>query len=325
MTLSNPANRNTTPPPNVRKTILRPARPTLLSRRTQSTLKLSKNSKRAEKKHPEEKDNSEEEEELMDSSFLQYCATCEKQIVVPNSSMLYCSESCRKKDSAKPITYPMASPTSTYSPFDPDTTCTTPPRNVVTPRSPTTPVTRIPPQLHDFKQDLDPTEWKPKVVGRTGNSEALQYLSKYHHSTSSLNNAGGVAPQRHLFARSSTTSMAGLVTPPLTTASTASSSLSTSPPYSFAMRPLAPRHNPFSYYAAKSIDLVTPHATAGLTELTAFSVPHALPMNTQAIENGSTQLDDGLSYEKRSAFPFIETAKGSLGQLFNTEGMARIH
>lgn len=28
----------------------------------------------------------------MASSFLQYCATCEKQIFTPNNSILYCSE-----------------------------------------------------------------------------------------------------------------------------------------------------------------------------------------------------------------------------------------
>jgi hypothetical protein len=37
-------------------------------------------------------DREEVEEDTMAASFLQYCATCEKQIVTPSSSILYCSE-----------------------------------------------------------------------------------------------------------------------------------------------------------------------------------------------------------------------------------------
>lgn len=37
-------------------------------------------------------DREEAEEDIMAASFLQYCATCEKQIVTPSNSILYCSE-----------------------------------------------------------------------------------------------------------------------------------------------------------------------------------------------------------------------------------------
>lgn len=37
-------------------------------------------------------DREDVEEDIMAASFLQYCATCEKQIVTPSNSILYCSE-----------------------------------------------------------------------------------------------------------------------------------------------------------------------------------------------------------------------------------------
>ncbi|PVH69194.1 hypothetical protein DL98DRAFT_522335 [Cadophora sp. DSE1049] len=42
-------------------------------------------------------------------SFPQFCATCEKQIVTPNSSQLFCSEACRLCDS--PTDVSVVSPT----------------------------------------------------------------------------------------------------------------------------------------------------------------------------------------------------------------------
>jgi hypothetical protein len=38
------------------------------------------------------RDDNHDEEDIMAASFLQYCATCEKQIVTPSNSILYCSE-----------------------------------------------------------------------------------------------------------------------------------------------------------------------------------------------------------------------------------------
>ena len=114
---------------------------------------------------------------------------CEKQIVVPNSSILYCSErypiplpsyvlhltnrdpSCRRRDSVAPATNPylsLASPTkmvpSAYSDDIVDPLGSKVPTYVAamqpTPRL--TQDARIPPPMaHDGKSDLDPTEWKP--------------------------------------------------------------------------------------------------------------------------------------------------------------------
>jgi hypothetical protein len=39
----------------------------------------------------------------MSASFPQYCTMCEKQIMTPNVSLLYCSQHCRQKDTNKPL------------------------------------------------------------------------------------------------------------------------------------------------------------------------------------------------------------------------------
>jgi len=44
----------------------------------------------------------------MATSFLQFCATCEEQITIPNNSILYCSERCRRRDSLKPLSISIA-------------------------------------------------------------------------------------------------------------------------------------------------------------------------------------------------------------------------
>ena len=129
------------------------------------------------------------EDDGMTTSFLQYwlvpititncqrkytdtsgSATCEKQILVPNSSYLYCSEHCKRMDG-------IHSTTASYS-YDPLSTpymmkekypTILDPLGLSLPRyvpalKPTPPYQtdlRIPPKLHNARPDLDPTEWKP--------------------------------------------------------------------------------------------------------------------------------------------------------------------
>lgn len=143
----------------------------------------------------------------MATSFLQFCAMCEKQITVPSNSVLYCSESCRRKDSCKPLsassyTYTMTSPSSppTYT-TNPNinmdssssSSCTSPSKPIpVTSRHNLPLVGRIPSDLHDSKSDLDPTEWKPIISsarhhGRNASSTSLassdawNFLSQFHY------------------------------------------------------------------------------------------------------------------------------------------------
>ncbi|TGZ76681.1 hypothetical protein EX30DRAFT_230820 [Ascodesmis nigricans] len=97
----------------------------------------------------------------MAQSFLPYCAHCEKQIVIPNNSILYCSERCRRKDNTKPVTIPSGTPgsfsngytsfslysiTPPLSPFARD--FPEPTRNIVEPLSPTPPYCDD--HLHDY-------------------------------------------------------------------------------------------------------------------------------------------------------------------------------
>lgn len=125
---------------------------------------------------------------------------------------------------------------------------------------------RIPPLAHEGKSDLDPSEWKPNLLPRSS-SEAFQYLSQFHRSSTSL------APTRRpaLQMRRTTASVA-ITTPSLShtpTTSTSSDESLAGTPYEFVTRPLLLRHDP-TYSASagtKSVDLVIPHIPS------AFSVP----------------------------------------------------
>ncbi|KAF7714518.1 Uncharacterized protein PECH_008407 [Penicillium ucsense] len=140
----------------------------------------------------------------MAASFLNFCATCERQITVPNNSILYCSESCRRKDSAKPLSASL-SPTASFStnynhhhhssspysnthltpvtmPASPPTSPSLSPRTIVAPMTPTrvlsstsasVPTIRIPATFHEAKSDLDPTEWKPVLGSRTTSAASM--------------------------------------------------------------------------------------------------------------------------------------------------------
>ncbi|KAJ5653635.1 hypothetical protein N7490_000638 [Penicillium lividum] len=218
-----------------------------------------------------------EDEFDMAASFLNFCAMCEEQITVPNNSILYCSESCRRKDSCKPLSASMPSMTnmssiSTTPPHSPPLS----PRTIVAPMTPTRPIPgiRIPDYMHDAKSDLDPTEWKPVLLSTRSaslaSSDAWNYLSKFHGGKESL------LARR---AARSTSSLPALVggangvnVPSLThTPSTVASSFSSNASDDLTMyqvasgpaqRPLPPRHNPYfgsMTSAKKGVELVMPH------------------------------------------------------------------
>ncbi|KIW29911.1 uncharacterized protein PV07_05696 [Cladophialophora immunda] len=225
-------------------------------------------------------DNRRDKEKEMAASFLQFCAMCEKQIMTPCNSILYCSEACRRKDAAKPLSASNLSlESSTPPPSLPSS-----PRPTITSRVSSAspeyqdkPFTRIPFDLHDHRSDLDPTEWKPKIPhrGASANSEAFRYLSRFHQTHNIINNNSADHPDHHhhqskpvrpvAMRHKSTLSMSTL-TPGTTTPSLANSPTTTSSSfgsmYEFNLRPLAPRTNPLYSTSAghsRSIDLVTPH------------------------------------------------------------------
>ncbi|KAJ5762132.1 uncharacterized protein N7511_005514 [Penicillium nucicola] len=221
------------------------------------------------------------------ASFLNFCAMCERQITVPNNTLLYCSESCRRKDSCKPLSASLPSmPHSSKMTTTPPTSPPLSPRTIVAPMTPTRiPSIRIPSTSHTAKSDLDPTEWKPllhRSSSALASSEAWSYLSQFH-GESGPRATGTSTPTRPVNNRSAAslpalvggvppaigTGVDGSHVPSLTnTPSTVSSSYSSAASDSlgsmymhlYESRPLPPRHNP--YFAgtsvAKGVELVVP-------------------------------------------------------------------
>jgi hypothetical protein len=258
---------------------------------------------------------------------------CERQITIPNNTILYCSESCRRKDSAKPLSASLPSTstlstrmsstnTKTYtysSTTSPPTSPPLSPRTIVAPMTPTvisssTPVPsiRIPATIHDGKSDLDPTEWKPVLGARTDStgsttsttsttsgsslatSDAWGYLSQFHGGSSTF-----LARRSHR----STTSLSTLDvtgTPSLThapsIASSVSSTASYEPEHELGHRPLPPRHNPFfslSHAAEKGMALVVPHVEAVAVQDVESDSGSIFPASSSVWEDGVTTATKG--------------------------------
>ncbi|KAM3416357.1 hypothetical protein BST61_g7959 [Cercospora zeina] len=190
------------------------------------------------------------------ASFLQFCTTCEKQIVSPDSSILYCSEICRRRDSRptslqeiQSIQHSIQSPpplSSTNSYFD------HPIPEIVPQRSPTV----LRPMSKTFSDcsiaDLDDTASDYDAHDICHESEASDH---YDHLT--------LKQYRPRTKRSSTTSTG---THSRGDSSTNLPSLSHSPGSSYgtvasmtSSRPVI-RHNPFSTTSTrKSVELVIPY------------------------------------------------------------------
>ncbi|KAI9826301.1 MAG: hypothetical protein M1832_000218 [Thelocarpon impressellum] len=201
----------------------------------------------------------------MAASFLQYCASCEKQIRVPDHSVLYCSESCRKVDSSKPS--PPLQPSPPWTPLSrpsldgPQRA----PRDIVPPASPTALV--LPRPVRHAVDDRD--SWP-------GSSPAASPASTAPH----VARRSSYVPAR---------------TPPASYGTFPSASVS----YSSAgfSRPLPPRHNPtYSTSASpRSLDLVTPYTHA--------YAPPTLPAAAAAAMSGAVKSEGDMRvlYAKRPA------------------------
>ncbi|KAK7732068.1 hypothetical protein SLS57_001048 [Botryosphaeria dothidea] len=117
---------------------------------------------KSQTKVPQRKDD-DPEDDLMAASFLNFCTVCEKQIIVPNNSILYCSESCRKKDNTKTITFEPSPPPTPYTRYSFEDV--SPSRDIIPPRSPTVaPAKRLSYGYSETSDDEAPewTEEKPK-------------------------------------------------------------------------------------------------------------------------------------------------------------------
>ncbi|KAF2477557.1 uncharacterized protein BDR25DRAFT_2008 [Lindgomyces ingoldianus] len=283
--------------------LARPSKSTPLSKRTNSH-GASKGGQKAT--HPKEEDF--EDEEVMATSFLQYCTTCEKQIIVPNNSVLYCSESCRTKDNEKAISCsidpsPPSTPFANFSFEDFHF------RDIVPPRSPTAPRSqRSSCAFSELSSDDNAASGDEKLRG----SEASKYLRQFQSATAMAETTMG--PSRPRYNRASTSQATFSAAPSLS--HTPASSISFSLPYTPSTRPLPPRTNPHSSsYGSRSINLVTPLSHPA----TAPSSPPQYSLKSAPISRTSISSVEGeIRYEKKSPIPSVSPANGSLKRLFSS-------
>ncbi|KAI3226376.1 hypothetical protein DTO012A9_6203 [Penicillium roqueforti] len=303
MTQSAPFHRRSPSSPHVSKS--KSTRPALHRRGTSGATvtfsKLGSGQKGASKS------TSTDDTEFDMASFLNFCAMCENQITTPNNSLLYCSESCRRKDSCKPLSASVPSMSSMSSTTTPPTSPSLSPRTIVAPMTPTRvpsnriPAMRIHSHVHDAKSDLDPTEWKPvleRSASSLASSEAWNYLSQFH---------GGNEPMLRPSVQRSSSSLPALAhshshVPSLTnTPSTVASSYSsTASDYMGSMyeaRPLPPRHNPYfsGTSVTKGVELVVPHIVSAHEDV------GPILSDSGSILPASSAVWGDISYEKRSA------------------------
>ncbi|KAF2191475.1 hypothetical protein K469DRAFT_720500 [Zopfia rhizophila CBS 207.26] len=279
----------------------RPSKPAPLSKRTNSHGASKGGQKPA---YPKEDF---EEEEVMATSFLQYCSTCEKQIIVPNNLVLYCSESCRKKDNEKALSYPIdhfppATPFANFSFEDFQF------RDIVPLRSPTAPCSqRSSCAFSELSSDDNAVSGDEKSKE---DSEASRYLRQFQSATATAESA--VRPTRPRYNRASTSQATFSAAPSLS--HTPASSVSFSLPYTPSTRPLPPRTNPHSSsYGSRSIDLVTPFTYTATTP----SSPPQYSLKSMPVSQTSTGVVEGeILYEKKSPIPSVSPANGSLKRLF---------
>ncbi|KAF4301265.1 life-span regulatory factor [Botryosphaeria dothidea] len=265
---------------------------------------------KSQTKVPQRKDD-DPEDDLMAASFLNFCTVCEKQIIVPNNSILYCSESCRKKDNTKTITFEPSPPPTPYTRYSFEDV--SPSRDIIPPRSPTVaPAKRLSYGYSETSDDETPewTEEKPKE------SEATRYLRTFSCTDMT---AQRTRPNYH---RSSTSTVVSTTSTAPSLSHTPTSSVSISMPYTPSSRPL-PRRNPNgSSYGTRSIDLVNPftavavHPTTAPSSLTQWSLKSGPSCQTSTgIAAGELEL-----FEKKipnAASP----SQGSLKQLFAFSAM----
>lgn len=276
----------------------RPTKPALFKRT---------NSHGSSKKAAAAKEEECEEEEVMATSFLNFCTTCEKQIIVPSNFVLYCSESCRRKDTEKQLSYPFdysppMSPSHAFHDYHF--------RDIVAPRSPTQIASkRSSTALSDMSLDENTTTAASDLEKSKQDSEASRYLRQFQATTFPSDTTPTVRPRYSGHNRSSTSNTA-CATPSLS--HTPASSVSYSLPYTPATRPLPPRN--YSSYASKSIELVTPWPYSTTAPL---SPPKYSMKSAPTIERTSSTIEGEMIYEK-SPIPSISPANGSLGRLLAT-------
>ncbi|KAF2400624.1 hypothetical protein EJ06DRAFT_556166 [Trichodelitschia bisporula] len=231
------------------------------------------------------------EDEMLGASFLQFCATCDKQIIVPNA-VLYCSESCRRRDSSTHIPH--------IQDHTPPSPTHIPTRDILPQKSPTAlhspRYTATTPAHTDSDSDSDTDHPRPPFAR--------------HHTS--------YPPSRPKHTRAPASFTYSPVAPAVSFAphSPASSSGSGSLPFTPSMRPLPPRSNPYStsHGLGRSVDLVNPFSASGSGAGYGSAYASAEPGQARRSVYAGHGAEERLVYEKREVAG--SEGEGGLKQLF---------
>jgi len=252
-----------------------------------------------------------------------YSPHCEKQIIVPNTTILYCSEKCRKQDQKRPtsinlastscpsfnnlITPPLSSPhMNQMSYFE-----GAPMKNYVTPSSPT------PQRSTPFFGGIDEIVPIPSVGDSFSAAASGPRSSTLQRSFSS----GGYSPTDSSTPSSPSATYSNIYNPArgrpnhyktFTSGSGDSSPTSPGTPYANTYQRTRPQLHRHSTYSAssKSIDLVTPIHTE----------PEPAPASTAALQSPPTSPTcTELLYESSWIIPKTKMDGSSIKTMFNFE------
>jgi hypothetical protein len=283
----------------------------------------------------------------MAASFLQYCATCEKQIVTPSNSILYCSErsvyqtatlcttpdltlvcSCRRKDRTRMPSYddynaqsPPMTPLPSSSSFE-----KFPVHDIIPQRSPTA-VQHASKRYSysSFSEDETVYSEDEKYSTSRRESEAERYLRQFAEQQASESQSRTPRPQ---FKRSSTNYSLMSNAPSLSHSPT-STTAGMSYPYTPVSRPLPPRTNPTystSFKYSRSIDLVNPFPV--MSQMVPTTAPSSLRHNRRSLKSSagattSQGIANGEMMYEKSPIPLSTSGPdyGSLKKLFRFSEM----
>jgi len=240
-----------------------------------------------------------------------FCAMCEKQIITPGSTILYCSEGCRRRDSNKPLTH--ASTTIAESPVSPPRRSsyfeTQALPDILPQRSPT----MVRPPSITFSDTSEVSFFDVRASYNRSESEAARYLAQFSSPNASPERRRRPQCDRQAHSLSHST---------LPSLSHTPGSL-ISPGTSFSSsRPLPSRTNPYSIsFNSHSVDLITP--LSGLPSLAAASSlghENASRRSSASTSTAYKVAEGGMSYEKKKQFNLsdMSTGRGSLKELLGT-------
>ncbi|MCJ1248027.1 hypothetical protein MMC30_005242 [Trapelia coarctata] len=317
-----------TPPPHLKKTVARSHRSSVLPRALSSP-KLAYPKSGKSKPVPDSVAVGDDDDDMA-TSFLQYWyagtppAMCEKQILVPNNSILYCSERCRRKDGenhVSPDSYLSSYTTNSNMSSEPVDVFSATTRSIVPRRKPTAAPSfqSIPPVLHNAKADLDPTEWKPDLKAQAS-TEAFEYLSKFHRAPDALTmSRRPILQGRHTSALMMAHTAPSLSHTPTTSMTSSEGSIAGTPYEFVATEPKTETAIYSTSTLTKSIDYVNPAVAAD-------DVPTPIAIasvKTSPIKNHAMNPCVGdLDYTRKWVPGAVDQISGSLKKLLYLQQMS---